>query len=41
MKSKLPVAITERQQLDVTRSGEYTVPHIGNIKLNKLTSREI
>ena len=74
VKSKLAVAITESQQLDVSRSGEYTVaewlrvwfelyakpsirpstagyykrgieqytvPRIGAIKLNKLTSREI
>ena len=74
MKAKLSVAIAESQQMDVTRSGEYTVaewlrlwfelyakpnirpstagyyrrameeytiPRIGNIKLNKLTSREI
>ena len=74
VKSKLSTAITESQQLDVSRSGEYTVaewlrlwfelyakpnirpstagyyrrameeytiPRIGNIKLNKLTSREI
>ena len=74
VKAKLSVAITESQQLDVSRSGEYTVaewlrvwfelyakpsirpstagyykkgieqytvPRIGNIKLNKLTSREI
>ena len=74
VKSKLSVAIAESQQLDVSRSGEYTVaewlrlwfelyakpnirpstagyyrraleeytiPRIGHIKLNKLTSREI
>jgi len=74
VKSKLSVAIAESQQLDVSRSGEYTVaewlrlwfelyakpsirpstagyykrgieqytvPRIGAIKLNKLTSREI
>ena len=74
VKSKLSVAIAESQQLDVSRSGEYTVaewlrlwfelyakpsirpstagyyqrgieqytvPRIGGIKLNKLTSREI
>lgn len=74
VKSKLSVAIAESQQLDVSRSGEYTVaewlrlwfelyakpnirpstagyyrrameeytiPRIGTIKLNKLTSREI
>ena len=74
VESKLSVAITESQQLDVSRSGEYTVaewlrvwfelyakpnirpstasyyrrameeytiPWIGTIKLNKLTSREI
>ena len=74
VKSKLALAITESQQLDVSRSGEYTVaewlrvwfelyakpsirpstagyyrrgieqytvPRIGHIKLNKLTSREI
>ncbi len=74
VKAKLAVAITESQQLDVTRSGEYTVaewlrvwfelyakpnirpstagyyrrameeytiPRIGSVKLNKLTSREI
>lgn len=74
VKAKLSVAITESQQLDVSRSGEYTVaewlqlwfelyakpnirpstagyyhrameeytiPRIGTIKLNKLTSREI
>ena len=74
VKAKLSVAITESQQLDVSRSGEYTVaewlrvwfelyakpgirpstagyykrgieqytvPRIGSIKLNKLTSREI
>ena len=74
MKAKLSVAFAESQQLDVSRSGEYTVaewlrvwfefyakpnirpsaagyylrameeytvPRIGSIKLNKLTSREI
>ena len=74
VKEKLSVAIAESQQLDVSRSGEYTVaewlrlwfelyakpnirpstagyyrrameeytiPRIGTIKLNKLTSREI
>ena len=74
VKSKLSVSIAESQQLDVSRSGEYTVvewlrvwfelyakpnirpstagyyrrameeytiPRIGTIKLNKLTSREI
>ena len=74
VKSKLSTAITESQQLDVSRSGEYTVaewlrlwfelyakpsirpstagyyrrameeytiPRIGSVKLNKLTSREI
>lgn len=74
VKSKLAVAIAESQQLDVSRSGEYTVaewlrlwfelyakpnirpstagyylrameeytiPQIGTIKLNKLTSRKI
>ena len=74
VKSKLSAAITESQQLDVSRSGEYTVaewlrlwfelyakpnirpsttgyyrrameeytiPRIGSVKLNKLTSREI
>ncbi|MHA5218676.1 tyrosine-type recombinase/integrase [Dysosmobacter sp. Phy] len=74
VKSKLSVAIAESQQLDVSRSGEYTVaewlriwfelyakpnirpstagyykrgieqytvPRIGTIKLNKLSSREI
>ena len=74
VKAKLSVAITESQQLDVSRSGEYTVtewlplwfelyakpnirpstagyyrrameeytiPRIGSVKLNKLTSREI
>lgn len=74
VKAKLSVAIAESQQLDVSRSGEYTVaewlrlwfelyakpnirpstaghyrrameeytiPRIGHIKLNKLTSREI
>ena len=74
VKSKLSAAITESQQLDVSRSGEYrvaewlrlrfelyakpsirpstagyyrrgmeeyTIPRIGNIKLSKLTSREI
>ena len=74
VKAKLAVAIAESQQLDVSRSGEYTVaewlrvwfelyakpnirpstagyyrrameeytiPRIGSIKLNKLTSREI
>ena len=74
VKAKLSVAIAESQQLDVSRSGEYTVaewlrlwfelyakpsirpstagyykrgieqytvPRIGSVKLNKLTSREI
>ena len=74
VKSKLAVAIAESRQLDVSRSGEYTlaewlrvwfelcakpnirpstagyyrrameeytIPRIGTIKLNKLTSREI
>ena len=74
VKAKLAVAIAESQQLDVSRSGEYTVaewlhlwfelyakpnirpstasyyhrameeytiPRMGHIKLNKLTSREI
>ena len=39
VKAKLSVAFAESQQLDVSRSGEYTVPRIGSIKLNKLTSR--
>ncbi len=74
VKSKLSVAIAESQQLDMSRSGEYTVaewlrlwfelyakpsirpstagyykrgieqytvPRIGHVRLNKLTSREI
>ena len=74
VKAKLSLAIAESQQLDVSRSGEYTVaewlrlwfelyakpsirpstagyyrrgmeeytiPRIGSVKLNKLTSREI